>query len=67
MATRMPSASFWEICIVKNATSSIGPFPFLVKVKMCDERMSSIMVISFGGRVSLIHHVDVFRWPHGYV
>lgn len=32
---------------------------------MCVECMSSIMVISFGGRVSLIHHADVFRWPCG--
>eukprot|EP00064_Thunnus_orientalis_P008470 superscaffoldBa00001006_g8493 len=40
-------------------------FPRQVKVKMCVECMSSIMVISFGGRVSLIHHADGFRWPCG--
>lgn len=50
----------------KDGTSDVGPFPpKQVKVKMCVECTPSIMVISFGGRVSLIHHTDVFGRPCG--
>lgn len=54
-----------DISVVSTVSAStMTPFPTIqVKVKMRGECLSSIIVIGFGGRVSLIHHTDRFWWP----